>query len=926
MSFPSGTVTFLFTDIEASTRLARQYPDRWESLRARHHAILQSAMGMFNGYVFQIIGDAFCVAFHTAGDALRAAAKSQINLHAENWGDTQIKVRMGIHTGRAEVQANGEYHGYLAMSRIQRLMSAGHGGQVLISAAAQELVLEDLPENVSLRDLGERRLKDLVRPEHIYQLVVPGLSLDFPSLKTLDFYRHNLPVQLSSFIGREKEMEEIKSSILSHRLVTLTGVGGTGKTRLSLQVAADLVDQFRDGVWFVELASISDPDLIAQTIVSCLSVPEQPGITIPQLLLDYVCTKRLLLVLDNCEHLIHACAELVNRVLSSAPSVKIIATSREALGVSGEMIWHVPSLSLPDIKHLPDIEQLSQYEALQLFIERATLVQPHFLVTNANAPAVAQICHRLDGIPLAIELAAARLRGLSPEQIVTRLDDRFRLLTGGSRMALPRQRTLQAAIDWSYKLLSGEEQTLLRRLSVFAGGWTLEAAEQVCASEEVEPDQILDMLLALVDKCLVIAKTQAVEPRYFMLETIRQYAQERMNESAEASLVRDRHLEYFYSLAEQGKPHFRDAEQFTWLDRFETELENVRAALTWALQGGSAESGLRLATDLGVDTGAFWVNRGHIREGREFLEQLLLASQATVPNDALAAGNLSMAALEFWLDDFISAEQHAAQSEALWSQFGPSFESKVAEAKVLKVAIFSDANPSHDPMELVQKLQEYLPIFKEQGDLWMMAHTLFSIAFELHSSGDLSGARQTYEQSRALFLECGDHVRVAYENVMLAMLAIEDGRFGEARTLCETALPVLQNLRFSIRDTPLWIMGAIAIIEGNYAAAKTCYTECLLFDHEIGVYKQFAECLVGFASIANSEKRFERSAKLLGAADVAVRERQVPLERFDQAELQRLITALHAELGDTKFEELMGKGSAMTMEQALTFALEQNDE
>jgi class 3 adenylate cyclase len=360
MTLPTGTVTFLFTDIEGSTKLAREHHEIWETLRARHHKILRDSIESYNGYIFQIIGDAFCAAFHTAGDALRAAAKAQINLHAENWGNTPVKVRMGIHTGKAEIQENGEYHGYLAMSRIQRLMSAGHGGQVLISAATQELLLEDLPEGVSLRDLGERRLKDLIRPEHIYQLVSENLPTDFPPLKTLETYRHNLPVQLTSFVGREKEMEEIKRAILTHRLVTLTGSGGTGKTRLSLQVAADLLDQFPDGVWLVELAPITDPDLIPQTVLSALEIPEQPGMTVLQLLLDYLREKKVLLLLDNCEHLIEASSILGGTLLSSSPSLNILATSREALGVQGEMIWHVPSLSLPDVKQLPALEQLSQ--------------------------------------------------------------------------------------------------------------------------------------------------------------------------------------------------------------------------------------------------------------------------------------------------------------------------------------------------------------------------------------------------------------------------------------------------------------------------------------------------------------------------------------------------------------------------------------
>ena len=921
---PTGTVTFLFTDIQGSTKLAREHPEHWESARARHHAILREAIECYQGHVFQVIGDAFCAAFHTAGDALRAATRSQVRLQENDWGETPIRVRMGIHTGKAEIQENGEYHGYLAMSRVQRLMSAGHGGQVLISAAAQELVIEDLPGDVSLRDLGERRLKDLIRPEHIYQLVIPGLPVDFPPLKTLETYRHNLPVQLTSFIGREKEMEAIKRSVLDHRLVTLTGVGGTGKTRLSLQVAADLLDGFRDGVWFVELAPISDPDLIAQTIVSCLGIPEQPGQTMLQVLMEYARARTLLLVLDNCEHLIAACAQLVQTLLTHAPSIKIIATSREALGVAGELVWHVPSLSLPDIRQLPAMDQLTQYEAVQLFIERATLVQPQFLVTNQNAPAVAQICFRLDGIPLAIELAAARVKGLSPEQIAARLDDRFRLLTGGSRTALPRQRTLQAAIDWSYRLLSEEERMLLRRLSVFAGGWTLEAAEQVCASDELDSSQILDLLLALVDKSLVVASTQGTDPRYHMLETIRQYAQQKLDESRESNLVRDHHLEYFRTLAEQARPHFRDAEQFIWLDRFETELDNVRAALIWSLQGGSVEAGLCMAADLGADTGSFWVNRGHMKEGHEFLEQLLLKSPATCPTKVLAAGYFSIAAVEFWLGDFAAGYRHAEQSESLWSQLGPSYKAKMVEASVLKISIFKNLNTSYDSLEIHKRFQELLSIFQEVGDSWMMAHILFSIAFQLRINGDLMGARRAYEQSRAFFQECGDGLRVSKDNTDLAVIAIEEGRYAEARKLCEEAIPFYKQLRFSIREEPLWMLGAISIIEGDYAAAKAWYTECLLFDQEIGSNQQVPECLIGFASIASFENCFERAAQLIGGAETAVTARQAPLEDFDQAELQRLKTLLCAKFGDSQFEMLAAKGGAMSQEQAIAFALEES--
>jgi predicted ATPase/class 3 adenylate cyclase len=923
---PTGTVTFLFTDIEGSTKLAREHPKMWETARSRHHAILREAIECYHGYVFQIIGDAFCAAFHTAGDALQAAAKAQTDLHLEPWGEVLIKVRMGIHTGKAEVQENGEYHGYLAMSRVQRLMSAGHGGQVLISAASQELLLEDMPDNASLRDLRERRLKDLIRPEHVYQLVIAGLPVDFPALKTLDLYRQNLPVQLTSFIGREKQMEEIQQAISTHRLVTLTGVGGTGKTRLSLQVAAELLDQFRDGVWFVELASISDPNLVAQAIFSCLGIPEKPGMTILQLLLDFLRAKTLLLVVDNCEHLIAACAELVETLLMNAPSLKILATSREPLSVSGEMIWHVPSLSLPDSKPVLAMERLSQYEAVQLFIERALLVQPHFQITSGNAPAVAEICFRLDGIPLAIELAAARVKGLSVEQITARLDDRFHLLTGGSRTVLPRQQTLQATIDWSYMLLSDEESRLFQRLSVFAGGWTLEAAEQVCAGETLASARVLDLLLQLVDKSLVVAKTQGLDPRYYMLESIRKYAQEKLIETGESNLVRDRHLEYFRGLAEKAKPHFRDAQQLKWMKKIEIELDNVRAALTWSLQGGSGEDGLSLGADLGTDVGAFWFSHAHTKEGYEFLEQLILHASTTSRPDILAAANFSTATLGWWLGELARARQYAEQSELLWLQLGQLYKVKAAEARFLKVFLTKHLNRSYDPIQLRQEYQEVLQVFEEAGDHWMTAHVLYNIAFELDNSGDLIEARRVLNQSMTLFRQCGDLIRISKNNLELAQIAIKEDNYGEARVLCEEALSVFSQLPFDMTDEPLWMLGAIALHERDYPRAKAYYTGCLLFDRQINFYKQFAECMLGFAAVSCEGQFFERAARLVGAAEHDVRVRQVPLEDFDRVELQQLELALREALGVETFERFVVEGSNMTTEEAVIFALEERNE
>jgi len=508
---PTGTVAFLFTDIEGSTKLAQAHPAEWEAARARHHAILREAIETHRGHVFQVVGDAFCAAFATTPDALAAAFDAQRVLQGAEWRDTPIKVRMGLHTGSAEAH-DGDYVGYLTLAHVQSVMAAAYGGQTLVSNATAALIFGQLPQDVTLRDLGEHRLKGLLNPEHLWQVVAPDLVQDFPHLQSLAAIHHNLPIQVTSFVGRERELSELQRLLPTTRLLTLTGSGGTGKTRLSLQVAAEVLDSFNDGVWFIELAPLSDPALLPLTVASVLGVREEQGRPLLATVLEWLRPKELLLILDNCEHLINACAKFADVVIHASPATRIMASSREALGIAGEQAYPVPTLSLPDALPAgsgssPSVdsaegiarsaavpatesrgpamtaEHLRQYESVRLFVERATAVQPHFTLTDGNAAAIAQICRRLDGIPLAIELAAARVKAMRVEQIAERLDDRFRLLTGGSRTALPRQQTLRSLVDWSHSLLSEPERVLLRRLSVFAGGWTPGAAEVVCADD-----------------------------------------------------------------------------------------------------------------------------------------------------------------------------------------------------------------------------------------------------------------------------------------------------------------------------------------------------------------------------------------------------------------------------------------------------------
>jgi predicted ATPase/class 3 adenylate cyclase len=532
---PTGTVTFLFTDIEGSTRMWEQDPQVMSDALARHDDILQNATESRGGYVFKTVGDAFCVAFSDASDALEAALASQRFLSAEGWEEGfSIRGRMALHTGTVE-ERNGDYFGP-PVNRVARLLSAGHGGQTLVSSTTRELVRDTLPEGTQLRDLGERRLKDLFRPERVFQLISPDLPDSFPPLKTLDARLNNLPVQPTPLVGRQKEVAEVCGLLRREdvRLLTLTGPGGTGKTRLGLQAAAELLDEFEDGVFFVALAPIRDAELVASSIAGPLGVRESADRTLTETLKEHLRDKELLLLLDNFEQVLDA-APVVGELLSACPRLKALATSRGALRVYGEHEYAVPSLALPDPRRLLAItvEDLSQYESVRLFIERARAAKGDFEVTNDSAPAVAEICVRLDGLPLAVELAAARTKILTPQAMLSRLSNRMKLLKGGARDLPERQRTLRGAIDWSHDLLDEEDRHLFRRMSVFSGGRTLEAMEAVC---DAEGDlDIFAGVESLLEKSLIRQEEGPEdEPRFVMLETIHEFAREKLQESGEA--------------------------------------------------------------------------------------------------------------------------------------------------------------------------------------------------------------------------------------------------------------------------------------------------------------------------------------------------------------------------------------------------------
>ena len=609
----TGAVTLLFTDIEGSTALWEQDSARMSQALAAHDVLLRSAVESHRGRVVKTTGDGIHAVFDQALDALAATVVLQRSLaDAATTSGVPLHVRCGLHAGVVEYRDN-DYFGS-AVNRAARIMSAAHGGQVLLSKAVADGVREQLPPAIALRDLGKVRLKDLSTPEHVFQVLHADLRREFPALRSLEATPNNLPQQATSFIGRDKELAELKRLLAKARLLTFTGSGGCGKTRLSLQVAADSLERFPDGVWLVELAPLADPGLVAQTIATALGLKETPGKPIVQTLTEHLEDKRLLLLLDNCEHLLDGCAKLVDTLLGKLPQVRILASSREALGIGGEQSYRVPSLSLPDLKQAHTPTSVAPFEAVQLFSERAILSRPDFQITPQNAAALVSICHRLDGIPLAIELAAARVRSLSVEEINRKLDQRFRLLTGGSRTALPRQQTLRSLIDWSYDLLNASEKLLLQRVSVFAGGWTMEAAECVCIGAGVENAEVLDLMTSLADKSLVLAEEGDGQMRYRLLETVRQYAREKLIESGNGEALRERHRDYFLALAKQAQPKMMGIEHATWLRRLEDEHENLRAALDWSQMEERSDAGLQLCAALH----RFWWARGYLSEGREW--------------------------------------------------------------------------------------------------------------------------------------------------------------------------------------------------------------------------------------------------------------------------------------------------------------------
>jgi predicted ATPase/class 3 adenylate cyclase len=900
---PTGTVTFLFTDLEGSTRLWEQYPEAMKEAVARHDALLGQIVVDHRGQVVKRTGDGMYAVFATAEDGATAAVAAQLALAAQSWGPIgAMPVRMGLHTGVAE-QRGGDYFGPV-LNRAARLMAVAHAGQLLCSQTTSDLVRDSVPDQVGLIELGRHRLRDLTRPEVLFQLTHPRLPADFAPLRSLDAFPGNLPTQRTALIGRSHELQRLRRMLTQHRLLTLTGVGGVGKTRLALQLAADALDQFPDGAWLVELASIRDPTLVAGTVAAALDISERPGRPWVETLCDAIGSRALLVVLDNCEHLLDSTARLVDILLDACPNLRLVATSREALGIEGEQSWPTPSLGLPAAENLQYLEDLAGADSVELFVERARAVRPDFALSPANTPTVAALCRRLDGIPLAIELAAARVAFLGPQDILERIDQRFLILTGGSRTALERHQTLQAAVDWSYELLAGAERALFQRLSVFAGGFTLDAARAVAAKEGATDVEVLDLLGSLVAKSMVIAEGSRASVRYRVLETLRQYGRDLLAPSGEMVEVRDRHARYFLAFADGLVEIWFGPNQAEAWDLREVEFDNLRAAFEWLIETGDAVAAWRLVRAISL----LWIDAG---EGLR-RHEALLAAEASLP----AADQVEALASTGWLA--CQAGEHGRARELAEASMTRARETGAAPQAAALAALGLVAFWRSEPGPARERMEEAIAMARRADDgsslaRWQVVWMLNQACFVLGQTGAIARAIATGEEAIAMAREMGAPWTLSTALFMLA-LTYQSTDPERAARLLEESLQHGIGGGASVRGWTLVATGQLRGTLGDHRGALLPFAEALALSRQSGDRFFVPSALQGMARACRHLGQLEQATALLAAAEGMTEQLGIPGGPTDIATRQRAAARLRDLLGPEAFNAQWEAGRALSFD------------
>jgi predicted ATPase/class 3 adenylate cyclase len=857
----AATVTYLFSDIEGSTRLWESEPERAARTLAWHDEITRAAVERHGGTVVKMTGDGVHAAFDDAAAALTATVDLQLALAAEDPERAPIRVRCGLHTGADQRRAN-DFFGQ-AVNRAARIMSAAHGGQVLVSRAAAERIGKRLPEGAVLRDLGWVRLRDLGSPEYVFQLVHPALRKEFPPLRSMATTPNNLTQQLNSFVGRDREITQVQELLASSRLLTLLGIGGLGKSRLSVQVAAIVLDSYRDGVWFVELASIADGTLVPQAVAAVLGVKDDSGGPVSDALARFVAGRELLIVLDNCEHVVQACAELARRLLEAGPGVRLLVSSRDGLRVVGETIYPVAPLPAPEA-HAAPVETLLAVDSVRLFLDRARAVQPALRMDERTVRAAAEICRRLDGIPLAIELAAARVRAMTVEQIAARLDDRFRLLNRGDRTALPRKQTLRALIDWSHDLLDDRERMLLRRLSVFAGGCTLEAAERVCSGDGLELAEVLDLLTSLVEKSLVLL--DAASGRYRMLDTVGQYAAERLQAAGELRTTRRRHIDEFIGIAESARAALATADRNERLRALDGERENLLAAFR-ACSG--IPDGGPLAFRLMQATRFYFMQRGMPSVVLDMCMALLALPELVEPR-------------ERWRIRFGAGQACAFMGRS---------------------------------REAVDHLGEALQIARALGDTALLGETLQPYGSALTGEGRYREAAGLLDEAVTLARQTGHAYEILAALTVRAMVHRLVGELDAAERSYAEALAIARRQADEEASAILLINIAMTgVLRGAWGPAGRALAEVAngpLASDSVVVAQGLIEACAGRAAVAGDRTA---SAQLLGFAEALAERTGLRRDAADAAYLLKCIGELR---GSPSFaaEEIKGRG--LTLDAAL---------